>query len=583
MCVEVLNCFLSELGAEYAVNPDRDRWFYCGRQLSDTNDGIMGESDPDAVDYYSRLGTSRNADIESIERQRKQADRRFSPMSTSPEGDEKRHMRINEASSVLEDPTERERYDACYDTFGRINGTAVYETLSTEVLDETFDDGTLRNHLEGFVEILGPVEGTRTFESYYYELNHPLSESIETDVLPNGYSIEDGGFGIAVWSRHEADQACELARWLTGGRNLWRTALKEPGAIDDLVADLPERQQVAEPAPTSADDQELFASEGGAPGNATSDQAPTTHIDGHPSSGAPDLPNEYTPADQREESVTSFDIAVGTPFQRLKQSLSYVRVTGAWGVGGTAAAAATGLLGPVVGGVVFLPLLAAVLLVISSAGGVNASVEAALGVPLASSDAPFTTSSVVHYLSLLAVMAGPAAVTVKLVVPWVHDRKELGLPRDSWLVFVIALVTLSLALFVGIGQRALPRSLGVGLTALVAVGTFQAAQDVSAPPLLSLLCRKVAAGAFGLVSAVAALVITDSVLDTTVPTVAATYRGLLTGLPLVEMPLTGIDNVELLVVGFGALAFVPLALTTLYSISYAVESIVLQLRSRAYS
>lgn len=534
----------------------------------------MGDSDPDAVDYYSRVGASPDADIETIERQRKQADRRFSPMSTSAEASEKRHMRINEASSVLEDPAERERYDACYDVFGRIDGTAVYETLSTAVLDETLDDAVLENHLEGFVKLLGPVDGARAFESYSHERNRPLSDTIDADALPNGYAVDDARLAVAVWSRHQAGDPCELERWLAGGRTLWRTALVEPGAVDDLLADLPEHPVSAAPDTGSEDDGELFSSE--ADGDATS-----ARIQGHPSSGTADRPGEYTPADEREES-DRVDASVGT-LQRFERSLAYIGLTGAWGVGGTVAAAATGLVGTATGGVVFLPLLAAALLVLSSVGGLNASVEATLGVPLASADAPFATASLTHYLSMLVAAVVPAALTVRLVVPGIDDRKGRGLPRDAWLVFVVALAALTTALFVGVGRRALPRSAGVGLTVLVAAGTFQAARDVGAPQLLSLLCRSVAAGAFGLVSAVAAVGFTWLSLDTLAPSVAATYAGLLVGLPLVESPLFGIGNAELVAVGFAALAFVPIALTTLYSLSYAVESVVLRFRSRAVS
>ena len=103
------------------------------------------------------------------------------------------------------------------------------------------------------------------------------------------------------------------------------------------------------------------------------------------------------------------------------------------------------------------------------------------------------------------------------------------------------------------------------------------------PRVLSLLCRNVAAGAFGLLSAVSALLLTGSLLEAVAPGVAAAYVDLLTRLPLVASPLVGLDNVELAVVAFGALAFVPIALTTVYSLSYAVESVVLRIRSRAYS
>ena len=538
----------------------------------------MGESDPDAVDYYSRLGASRNDDIESIERQRKQADRRFSPMSTSPDADEQRHMRINAASNVLEDPEERERYDACFDAFGRVRGTAVYETLSGEVVDDAFDDATLENHLEGFVEILGPVAGAREFESYYHDLNQPLADSIDAEAVPNGYAVEDPGFGIAVWSRHEADESVDLDRWLTGGRDLWRTALEDPAAVEEMLATLSDSEHRSVAAADTGSDDAIFST-GSTPED---DTTPTARVDGHPSSGTADLPNEYTPADQREERVVSREF-VRTPLDRLRQSLAYVGQATAWGVGGTVAATAAGVLGPVAAGVVFLPLLAAGLLALSAVGGLNAAVESAIGVPLASSDAPFTTGGLVHYLAVLVAIVAPAAATARVLVPWIDDRKGRGLPRDAWLVFGLALASLSVALFVVVGQRALPRSAGVGLTALVAAGTFQAARDVGVPRVLSLLCRNVAAGAFGLLSAVSALLLTGSLLEAVAPGVAAAYVDLLTRLPLVASPLVGLDNVELAVVAFGALAFVPIALTTVYSLSYAVESVVLRIRSRAYS
>jgi hypothetical protein len=537
----------------------------------------MGEPDPDAVDYYSRLGVDPTADSETIERRRKQADRRFSPMSTSPEAGEKRHMRINAASTVLEDPPERDRYDACFDRFGRVTGTAVYETLSTDVLEATVDDEVLGNHLEGFVEILGPVAGTRAYEAYYDELDPPIAEGEDVPALPNGYSVADPGFGVAAWSYHEAGEPCALSTWLTGGGDLWRTALESPRDVDDLVADLSEHDPAATPERPVGDGARSSPSASASDGG-----TPTTRIDGHPSSGTGELPREYTPTSEREGRSLSLSLSVGSPVDRIGRSLSYVGSTTAWGLASTAVAAAFGVTGPVAAVVVFVPLLALALLALSAGGGLNASVQAALGVPLASSEAPFRTPSLVHYLSLVVLAVVPAALTIRFAVPWVDARKRRGLPRDSWLVFLFALTALSTALFVGVGQGRLPRPVALVATALCSVATFQAARDVGAPRLLSLLCRSVAAVAVGLLSTVAALALAGVTLDAVAPGLATAYVDALAALPLVESPLVSARTAELGVVAFGALSFVPLALTTLYSLSYAVESAVLRLRSRAY-
>ncbi|MFB6188960.1 MAG: DnaJ domain-containing protein, partial [Halapricum sp.] len=222
------------------------------------------DPNPDAVDYYARIGVSSDADAETIQRRRKQADRRFSPMGTSPDADEKRHMQINRASTVLEDADERARYDDLYDALGPVNGTIAYETLSGGVLDEVREDETLCDHLRGFVEILGPKAGSREFEHYYDELSTPLPEDIGDADLPNGYAVADVGFGIAAWSWHRSDQPCGFSLWLTGGRQLWRTALLEPDTIDDQLETL--RTNGPATVPTTDDD---------ATADATDDDAPT--------------------------------------------------------------------------------------------------------------------------------------------------------------------------------------------------------------------------------------------------------------------------------------------------------------------
>lgn len=533
----------------------------------------MGEPDPDAVDYYSRIGASPDADHETIERRRKQADRRFSPMSSSPQADEKRHMQINAASNVLEDPAERERYDLCYSRFGRINGTAVYETLSESVLDAVLDDETLAAHLDGFVQILGPVAGARAFEAYHRELDPPLPEDIEAADLPNGYAVEDAGFGIAAWSFQEAGSPCAFSLWLTGGRDLWRSALQDPDDVSAMVEDLRDRQADQPVTIPSTEDE--------------AEETPTTRIGGHPSSAASpeDLPSRYQRGEDTDSGFERPDIGgwLSAPARRLRRTAAYVAETTLWGIGSVGAVSLTGAASVLVAAVVFVPLLAVALVAQSALPSLDSAAQSALGVPLASADAPLVTASLPHYATLAVLAAVAGGLTVRGVVPRVHARKRRGLPRDAWLVFLLALSALAGALFVGIRQEALPRPLAVSVTGLLTAAIFQAALDVGAPRVLSALCRSVAAIAFGLASAVAGVVVAGVALDALAPDIGMTYTEIVTGLPLVDASLLSIENAELVVAAFGALAFVPLALTTLYSLTYAVESVALRIRSRAYS
>ena len=527
------------------------------------------EPDPDAVDYYSRIGASPDADAETIQRRRKQADRRFSPMGASPDADEKRHMQINEASAVLEDEDERARYDDCYDALGPINGTLVYETLSSGVIDDVRDEETLLDHLRGFVEVLGPKTGAREFQRYHSRLSTPLPEDIGDTDLPNGYAVGDVGFGVAAWSWYESEQPSDFALWLTGGRQLWRTALLEPDAIDDQLDAL----RTSGPASVPGEDTQ-----------STDEGTPATQISlGHPSSGGP-----VTPTDSRADSratdsdergpVTAVASVLSTPAERLANVLTYVGATSAWTGGSLLGTAGGGLVGAALVGILFVPLLAAALLFESSAGSIAIN-----GVPLVDLDAPLATVGVVHYLAVGLLVCVPAGVTARYVVPAVRQRKETALPRDAWLVFGLILPALAGALFVGVGQSALPQRPGIALTAVLTAFTFQAAMDVGAPRSLSLLCRSVATIAFGLISSVVALAGVGVALSAIRPAVFEAYAGVLTSAPLVGRPIVSTANAELLVVAAGALAFVPLALTTLYSLAYAVESAALRLRSRAYS
>lgn len=524
----------------------------------------MREPNPDAVDYYSRIGASPDADLETIQRRRKQADRRFSPMSASPDGDEKRHMQINEASKVLEDPDERPRYDDLYDALGPINGTIAYQTLPASVVDAVRDEEPLCDHLRGFLEILGPKVGAREFQRYHDELSTPLPEDIGDTDLPKGYAVDDVGFGIAAWSWYQSDQPCAFSLWLTGGRQLWRTALLDPETIDDQLASLRNNGPASVPD-TDADDED--------------ETAATTKITlGHPSSAESSMPSGFGTREDESSRLESLAAALSTPAERVLAVLSYIGSTAVWTGGSLGGTLGGGVVGTLLVGIVFVPLLAVALLVQSSLGGVGAS-----GVPLAALDAPLATESLLHYLTIGLLIAVPAWVTGGTVIPWLHDRKASRLPRDAWLVFGVILPALAAALFVGVGQSALAQQLGIGVTAVLTAFTFQAAMDVGAPRVLSLLCRSVATIAFGVAGSVVALATVGLGLEAVEPAVFDTYATLLVDLPLIETPLYGTENARLLVVAAGALALVPLVLTTLYSLAYAVESAALRLRSRAYS
>jgi len=522
------------------------------------------DPDPDAIDYYTRIGSSPEADAETIQRRRKQADRRFSPMSASPDADEKRHMQINRASTVLEDAEKRARYDDCYDALGPVNGTLAYETLSTGVVDDVRDSETLLDHLRGFVEVLGPKAGSREFERYHDELSTPIPDDISGTDLPNGYAVDDVGFGVAAWSWHESAKPSEFPLWLTGGKQLWRTALLEPDSIENQLDTLRNND------PASVPVQEDSA-----------EDTPATQISlGHPSSGE-SVPTAYPRReDDSDESgrMSAVTTVLSTPAERLVSVLTYVGSTGLWTGGSLLGTAGSGVAGSLLVGVLFVPLLAAALLVESSAGGPTVS-----GVPLVDLEAPLSTVGIVHYLAAGLLVCVPAALTARYVAPSIRERKATALPRDAWLVFGLILPALAGALFVGVGQSALPQRLGIAVTAVLTVFTFQAAMDVGAPRLLSLLCRSTATIAFSLLGSVAAVGGVGAALSAVRPAVFEAYVSVIVSVPLLERPLESTSNAELLVVAAGALAFVPLALTTLYSLAYAVESAALRIRSRAYS
>jgi hypothetical protein len=511
-------------------------------------------------------------------------------MSSSPQGDEKRQMQINAASNVLEEPEERARYDRCYDRFGPVKGTIVYETLSSGVVDAVFEDDTLADHLRGFVEVMGPVMGARTFETYYHQLDPPIPEKVDTDSLPTGYAVEDAGFGIAVWSFHQADRPCDLALWLTGGSDLWRAALQDPDDIDGMVDSLRARQQ-STPTPTPTAD--TAATDTSTSSTATTDfepdeESPATQISGHPSSAlSPDqLPERYRPNVSSPSGGWTPDILterLSLPTQRLERVVSYVGSTGAWGMGSVGAITASGLASLLVVAIAFVPLLAVTLVAASSVPALDSITRSLVGVPLVSADTPLETLSVVHYLTVGLLVLVPTVLSARYVVPWAHSRRRRGLPRDAWMVFVVMLLGLAGALFVGVRQGVLPRPVAVGVTALLTASTFQAALDVGAPKVLSQLCRSVAAVAFGLASAVATVTLWTLTLGVVAPSAQEPYTALLTGSGLLASPLVTMDNVELVVVGFGALAFVPLALTTLYSLTYALESVAMRLRSKSFT
>lgn len=525
----------------------------------------MPEPDPDAIDYYARIDVQPEADIETVERHRKQADRRFSPMGTSPEADEKRHMRINEASGVLEDRERRERYDDLYTSLGPINGTLAFETLSAKTIDAVRGDETLLGHLRGFVEVLGPKRGAREFQRYHGQLTTPLPEAIESDDIPDGYTVEDTGFGVAVWSWQRAGQPEALSSWLAGGRRLWRTALVDPEAVERVLADIRESGPAAVPDATpgsSPDD-----------GTTTAGGTPTTQLSlGHPSSAATDR-HEST---ESRPSIAEAASWLTTPVDRLRGVAGYVLATGGWAGVTVGGAIGSGLVGSAVAAVAFVPLLALALVVQSTAPEFSVA-----ELPLADLDRPLGTPGLVQYV-IVGLAAGTSAwLAGRQVVPRVLDRKDATLPRDAWLVFWPPLVALAGALFVGIGHTSLPRWPGLALTVALAAFTFQASIDVSAPRPLAVLCRSVSTLSVAVASAVAALAVIGLGLSVTYPAIFESYVAVLTTIPIVTSPVFGPANAELLVVSFGALAFVPLALTSLYSLAYALESVALRVRSYA--
>ncbi|QSG05446.1 hypothetical protein [Halapricum desulfuricans] len=534
----------------------------------------MPEPDPDAIDYYARIGVEPGADPETIERRRKQADRRFSPMGASPDADEKRHMRINEASNVLEDSGQRRRYDDCHDSFGPINGTIAFETLPAETIDAVRDDQTLSDHLGGFIEVLGPKAGAREFQDYSEQVTTPLPDAIERDDIQNGYAVEDAGFGVAVWGWHRADRPCPISLWLTGGQQLWRTALLEPDAVDDLLA------QLREGGAASVSKLETTA---GTPDD-SADETPTTQLSlGHPGSAAPDrLEGDAAAVPDRPGSDGSVRSAAETasrlsaPFDRLRGVVSYVLTTGVWSAVTAVGSAGSGLVGSAVAAVAFVPLLAVALVVQSTAD------VAVAGLPLVDLDRPFATLGLVHYLAVGLAAATSAWTAGRALVPRTVSRKRAALPRDAWLVFGPTLAALAGALFVGIGRSTLPQWPGLALTSALAAFTFQAAMDVGAPRPLSLLCDAVSTFAFALASAVASLAVIGLGLSAIYPGGFEVYATMVATVPAVGPPVFGAANAELVVVSFGALAFVPLALTSLYSLAYAVESVAIRIRSHAF-
>jgi len=529
----------------------------------------MPEPDPDAIDYYARIGVRPEADRETIERQRKQADRRFSPMGTSPDADEKRHMRINEASSVLEEPDQRRRYDSLYESLGPINGTLAFETLSTDVIEAVRDSERLSAHLRGFVEVLGPKAGARQFTHYHEQLAAPVPDVIDSGELPNGYSVADSGFGLAVWSWHRTDRPCSFSLWITGGQHLWRTAVLEPESVDQLVTDL----QTSGPAT-------LSGSAGNAPSGgsndhgdiASSDDTPPTQISrGHPSSAV--VRGEADESIPSMAVTASWALGVGS---RLHDVVSYIVATGSLTAGYAGVLVAAGLVGSLLATVVFLPLLAVMLVVQSSLPELSVA-----GLPLVDPDSPVASLGFFHYLVVGVATTTAAWVTGRLLVPWIQRRKSASLPRDAWLVFGSTLLALVGALFLGVGQSELAQWPGLALTGLLAAFTFQASMDIGAPRPLALLCQSVATLSFALAGAVASLVGIALAAVNTSPVAFETYRTVVLTAPIVDPTLFSAANAELIVVGFAALAIIPLALTTLYSLAYTVESIAIRVRSRA--
>jgi len=536
----------------------------------DVGYGSMPEPDPDAIDYYARIGVRPEVDRETIEHQRKQADRRFSPMGTSPDADEKRHMRINEASTVLEDAERRERYDDLRESLGPINGTLAFETLSTDIIDTVRDSENLLAHLRGFIEVLGPEAGSREFARYQKRIETPVPDVIDVTELPGGYSVSDTGFGLAVWSWQQADRPCAFSLWVAGGQQLWRTAIREPQSVDRLVDDLRASGPAAVPDATGdvATGGSIDHGDG-----ASSGDTPTTQISlGHPSSAVVDRLDD----DQSFPSMSQTASFVSTPIERLRDVVSYVVTTGGWAIGTVAGSVAGGFVGSLVATVALLPLLAVLLVIQSSLPELSVA-----GLPLVDLDSPVASLGLVQYLTVGGAATAAAWVTGRLLVPRIQHRRSATLPRDTWLVFGATLLALAGALFLGIGQSELAQWPGLALTGLLAAFTFQASMDVGAPRPLALLCRSVATLSFALAGAVASVVTVALVTSRLSPTAFEAVRKAVTAAPIVDPTLFSAENAEVTVVGFAALAIVPLALTTLYSLAYTVESVVLRVRSYA--
>lgn len=530
----------------------------------------MPEPDPDAIDYYARIGVRPEADHETIERRRKQADRRFSPMGSSPDADEKRHMRINEASTVLEDADRRRRYDSLYESLGPINGTLAFETLSTDVIDAVRDSERLSAHLRGFIEVLGPEVGSRQFTRYYDRLETPVPDAIDSTALPNGYSVADTGFGIAAWSWQQADRPCSFSLWVTGGQQLWRTAVLEPESVDQLVGDLRASGPAAVPdsAGDASSDPSLDHSDG-----VSSDGTPTTQLSlGHPSSAVVDRLED----DQSFPPMAETASWASTPVDRLRRVVSYVVATGGWAVGTAVGSIGGGVVGSLLAAVAFLPLLAVTLVVQSSLPELSIA-----GLPLVDPASPVTSLGLFHYL-VVGVAATTAAWVTGRLLARIQRRRAASLPRDAWLVFGSGLLALAGALFLGIGQSELSQWPGLALTAVLAAFTFQASMDVGAPRPLARLCRSVATLSFALAGAVASLAVLALVAANASSSAFETVAAVAVTVPVVDPTLFSPANAELVVVGFAALAIVPLALTTLYSLAYALESAVLRVRSYAF-
>ena len=203
------------------------------------------------------------------------------------------------------------------------------------------------------------------------------------------------------------------------------------------------------------------------------------------------------------------------------------------------------------------------------------------GLPLADIDRPLGTLGLIHYVIVGLAASTSAWFVERQVVPRVGKRKDATLPRDAWLVFGPTLVALAGALFAGIGQGPLPQWPRLVVTAGLVAFAFQAAMDVNAPRPLALLCRSVSLFSVGVASAVAALGVIGLGLSTTHPAAFEAYTAVFATVPMVASPVFGPQNVELVVVSLGILALVPLSVTSLYSLAYALESVVLRVRSYA--